>query len=386
MRIGRKVEPRWSSFQPRQRDQLDRIEADGPEPDRLDDGRGNDVLGHRLHQAQHLDELTLAAVAHARLQEVTQVLERLGQIPALKRRRLVEGVRLGLDQRQVMQRIGHEHASAIAARVPGDLDARTQDRDLLDEALHQHVPEAVGRRHRVVVAAVANQRGRGDPPSPLLARLQRDCRQGTQNCTIGDESRADTLGMPSGPLILPGPAASLQIGVQRLEGGRHRRRGHEVGPGVFDQALDLTLVVALAWTPEAVPEQVMAHQLGEGAGAFALASAADLGDRDPGVVVEDRQRHALEEPHGGDMPVEERLGGLPRIRLHEAGVGVRQVHAEEMDLATHAADRGHRLAEVDLGMAGRVGQRHEGLPPLRPADPHVVLHHRVAAGIAVLVA
>ena len=86
------------------------------------------------------------------------------------------------------------------------------------------------------------------------------------------------------------------------------------------------------------------------------------------------------------MPVEERLGGLPRIRLHEAGVGVRQVHAEEMDLATHAADRGHRLAEVDLGRAGRVRQRHEGLPPTRACDPDVILHHCVAASIAVLVA
>ena len=314
------------------------------------------------------------------------MLERLGQIPALKRRRLVEGVRFGLDQREVMQRLGHEHAGAVAALMPGDLDARTQDHDLLDEALHQHVPKAIGGRHRVIVAAVANQCGRGDAPSPLLARLQRHCRQGTQDATIGDQPRADALGMLPGPLILSGSTASLQIGVQRLERGRLRGRGHEVGPGVLDQPFDLAFVVALARTAKAVCEQVMAHQLSEGAGALAPAVAADLGHRDLGVVVEDRQRHPVEELEGGDMPVEKSLRGLPRIRLHETGVGVRQVHAEEMDLLTNAADGGDRLAEVDLGVARRMSQRHEGLTATRACNPDVVLHNCVAAAIAVLVA
>ena len=159
------------------------------------------------------------------------MLECLRQIPALKRDRLVESVRFGLDQREVVQRVGHEHAGAVATQVPGDLDAAAQDHDLLDEALHQHVPEAVGGRHRVVVAAVANQRGRGDAPGPFLARLQRDRRLGTQDRTVGDQPCTDGLGMLSGPLILPAPAASLQIRVQRLEGRSHRGRGHEVGPG-----------------------------------------------------------------------------------------------------------------------------------------------------------
>ena len=123
----------------------------------------------------------------------------------------------------------------------------------------------------------------------------------------------------------------------------------------------------------------MAHQLGEGPGAFALTPTADLGDRDLGVVVEDRQRHAVEEPDGGDMPVEERLRGLPWIRLHEAGVGMRQVHAEEVDLPAHTADGGDRLTEIDLGMTRRVRRRHEGLSPARACDPDLVLHHRVAS-------
>ena len=94
--------------------------------------------------------------------------------------------------------------------------------------------------------------------------------------------------MLPGALILPSLTASLQIGVQRLEGGRLRGRGHEVGPGVLDQPFDLALVVAFTRAAKAVPEQVMAHQLGEGAGALAPAVAADLSHRDLSVVVENR--------------------------------------------------------------------------------------------------
>ena len=49
-----------------------------------------------------------------------------------------------------------------------------------------------------------------------------------------------------------------------------------------------------------------------------------------------------------------------------------------------AADHRHRLAEVDLGMAGRVDERHEHLPRAGAPLAHVVLHDRVAAGKAVL--
>jgi hypothetical protein len=40
-----------------------------------------------------------------------------------------------------MQRLRHEHASAIAARLPGDLLAAAQDHDLVDEAVHHDVLE-----------------------------------------------------------------------------------------------------------------------------------------------------------------------------------------------------------------------------------------------------
>ena len=83
------------------------------------------------------------------------------------------------------------------------------------------------------------------------------------------------------------------------------------------------------------------------------------------------------------MAVEEGLEPLGRVGLDEARIRVRQVKAEEVDLLSDTPDHRHRLAEVDLGMAGRVGERDENLAPLPPlAD--VVLHGRVAAGKAVL--
>ena len=62
------------------------------------------------------------------------------------------------------------------------------------------------------------------------------------------------------------------------------------------------------------------------------------------------------------MPVEEGLGALGRVGPDEAGVRVRQVEAEQVHLAPLAADHRDSLAEVDLGVAGRVGERDEHLP------------------------
>ncbi len=51
-----------------------------------------------------------------------------------------------------------------------------------------------------------------------------------------------------------------------------------------------------------------------------------------------------------------------------------QDQAEEGDLLPPAPDLHHRLAEVDLGMARRVMQRHEGLARRLPPGTHIVLH------------
>ena len=128
----------------------------------------------------------------------------------------------------------------------------------------------------------------------------------------------------------------------------------------------------------------MRPQLGEAAAALARAVAEEARHRQPGVVVEDGARHAAEEAERGVVAVEEGLGPLRRVGLDEARVGVRQVEAEEVDLASLAADHRHRLAEVGLGMAGRMGQRHEHLPGAGALLADVVLDDGVAAGEAVL--
>jgi hypothetical protein len=52
------------------------------------------------------------------------------------------------------------------------------------------------------------------------------------------------------------------------------------------------------------------------------------------------------------VPVQKGLDPLGRVGLEEAGIRVRQVEAEEVDLLPHAANHRHRLAKVGLGMTG----------------------------------
>jgi hypothetical protein len=58
--------------------------------------------------------------------EVTQMPERLGKIPTLQRRRLIERVWLRLDQRRIMQRVEDEGARTIGTLMAGDLFATAQ--------------------------------------------------------------------------------------------------------------------------------------------------------------------------------------------------------------------------------------------------------------------
>ena len=74
-----------------------------------------------------------------------------------------------------------------------------------------------------------------------------------------------------------------------------------------------------------------------------------------------------------------------RIGPHVTGIAVRQIHDEEVRLPLDPADDHDGLAEVRLGMSGRMRQRHEHLPPAAFALAHVILHDRVAAGEPVLV-
>jgi hypothetical protein len=63
-------------------------------------------------------------------------------------------------------------------------------------------------------------------------------------------------------------------------------------------------------------------------------------------------------------------------------VGLRQVHHQVVCLALHPGDPHHRFAEVGLRVSGWMFQRHKHLALAQLPEPHVVLHDRVAAGVA----
>ena len=115
---------------------------------------------------------------------------------------------------------------------------------------------------------------------------------------------------------------------------------------------DLSFVIALAGSSEPVLEQVMGLQLGERPRALPTPVAQYPGHRQFGIVVQD----AL------GRPAQKGIG------LHKAAVAVGQVQHEVVHLALHTGDDRHRLPEITLGVARRMGQRHEHLrpPPTAP--------------------
>ena len=132
-------------------------------------------------------------------------------------------------------------------------------------------------------------------------------------------------------------------------------------------------------------EEVVALQPEELVGELAVAAAGDPGDGDLGVVVADPAGDAAEEGEGPDVALEERLGALAREGAGEDRVGVRQGHDEDRHLGRPAVEGDLGLAEVDLGLAGRVGQRDEDLGGAAPPGPDGVLDDGQAAPVAVLV-
>ena len=154
---------------------------------------------------------------------------------------------------------------------------------------------------------------------------------------------------------------------------------------MYPEALHLAFVIALAGAAEPVLEQVVGLQLGEGAGALTPAVPQYLRHRQPGVVVENALGHSAQEGDGGNVAVQEGLGGLGGIGLDEAAVAVGQVDDETVGLPLHPANDHHGLAEVALGVAWRMGQRHEHLPGLAAMLSDVVLDRSVSAVEPVLV-
>ena len=153
----------------------------------------------------------------------------------------------------------------------------------------------------------------------------------------------------------------FQVSIERCETLHPGHRRQEVAPRVAHHPLDLTLVIALAGTSEPVLEQVVGLQLGERPRALTPPVAQYPGHRQPGIVVQDALGRPAQKGAGRHVAVQKGLGGLRRIGLHKAAVAVRQVQHEVVHLPLHTADDRHRRAEITLGVARRMGQRHEHL-------------------------
>ena len=108
-------------------------------------------------------------------------------------------------------------------------------------------------------------------------------------------------------------------GVKRLA-----RRDHEPGRGQSSWYL----VVPLAGSTEPILEQVVRLQFAEHPRPLPPPIAQYPRYRQFGVVVQNRLRHAAEELKRRGMAGAKCLRRLLRLRLHEAGIAVRQVHCE----------------------------------------------------------
>src|SRR5450759_3311524 len=144
-------------------------------------------------------------------------------------------------------------------------------------------------------------------------------------------------------------AAFQQIGVQRFEALERRDWYEEVPSRIADEPFDFALVVAFARPAEPILEQVVRLQLGEHARALPLAITEDAGHRDLGVVIQDRLWNPAEECERPNVAVTEGFRRLSRIADHKAGIRVRQVKSEEVDLALDATNDADGFTKVYLG-------------------------------------
>ena len=253
---------------------------------------GNDVGQHlaRPHRRQLVD------IAHD--QEGGFVGDRRQQRPHqhhVHHRRLVDHQQAAVER---VVRVAPEPA------IPGVDLQQAVDRLRLQPGV------GVRRRRRVVHQPVAHQ-GRGrDLARHMLASLEGNRRQIAQGVEVGQQRRRLP---PCLQRVEPLKAARQQPLVQDRQVMHLRDRHHEPAPCRLHQGLDLALVVALAGPAEAVAEQVVRLQVGEGLRAPTRAVAQDPCHRKRRVVIEDRSRQTAEEGEGADMAVQEGLRRLPRI-------------------------------------------------------------------------
>jgi len=178
----------------------------------------------------------------------------------------------------------------------------------------------------------------------------------------------------------------ITIGASWLISHRHRGDRHkEVAACVADQGLDMSLLVGPPHQAEMRLEQVMTLESEKRIGERAVPTAGDPRHGDLGVVVADPPGHPAEEGESPDVSFQERLGAFAGEGAEEERVGVGQRHDEQGHRGRLSVEHDLGLAEVDLGLAGTVGQGDEDFGAGASPGGDGLLDDGQLAAIAVLV-
>ena len=124
-----------------------------------------------LHQTQHLDEVAPPGIAHAQIEQSSQPIDTLCQLPALKRHRLVQRPAFMFQLRQIMQRVVDKVRHLLEPCMHGNNLRGTGELDPLNISLDQNLPVAKPRGDRVVFVPVKHQRKRSYPCHHLVAGI-----------------------------------------------------------------------------------------------------------------------------------------------------------------------------------------------------------------------
>ena len=149
------------------------IEANRAELQRLLHRSMKIVEAKALQQAQDLHVFAPSGLDHSCLHQAAQGRELGRQLPLGQRGRLIQGVDLLLDQRQVMDRIEDHVLAVVAARVPCHDLAAAANHDRADIAPDPDIAVATGDRDKVIIGLVAHQCLRTDPSGGLIAGVER---------------------------------------------------------------------------------------------------------------------------------------------------------------------------------------------------------------------
>ncbi len=239
---------------------------------------------------------------------------------------------------------------------------------------------AVGDRNGIIVRIESHQRfavgRRGDQFTGIEGRLGKNQAGDpvlTQEFTLGECLAAEP---PRHIRTAALQKIRIQFGVIR----HLRNRNHKVLTRISNRAFDDAFFISAAHPAKMRFEQVMTYQPSEADRQLAGVRPEDFSNGHPGVIVTDAFGREAEEAKGGHMSFEECFGAFPREGHHEHSVAVDHAHDEKGDLRQLPANTGQGVAEVHLGFARRLSQRHEHLLGSRLAQlPHGIPDRRISA-------